>query len=608
MKFCIKLFLIFHILFQTVNIAKADVDNNSIKSEIKKLIGECGKKFKNHEYDSALFFIDSALIKVKHVRDSHLFLVCYNYKGVVLKSQSKYNLCLQAYNNALRYLPDDEYNINRLKLLLNIAVVHRMQGQFSKALLVLDDALKNSESYPLSSTLASCFDEFAIILKDENSNRALVFLNKALTMRKELGNKKSIAKSYNHLGSFYNMNKDYSKALFHYRNSLKIHDELKSSKSISIACTNIGNLYLRIEKLDSAKMYYNRSLDIKVNIRDRNGEAVVCAAMGELYAKTNNYYKAETYLVRAKKIAEEIEVLYLQQEIYLQLKNLYAAQNKSKKALAYYDKYIAVKDSIFSIFSTENLQEMETRYQIRENSQKMEVLNIEKEAKEQENRYMKIVLAVFLFSLLPLAYVVKQLQKNKLLEERISGENQECNRISRELHDGVASSLSHLCRSMENDHTDQNFVGQLRSISDEVRGISHQLNITAIAAQDFRAALSDSLPLNRFLEGIDLQIDMAGNFDIYDYKVKVNLIRIVQELVNNSLKHAQASTIIIKFRQEKKHLCMEYADDGIGIGMDTEKVSKGNGWLNIKERVAYLSGKMDVVTSRGDGFYIKVVI
>jgi signal transduction histidine kinase len=252
------------------------------------------------------------------------------------------------------------------------------------------------------------------------------------------------------------------------------------------------------------------------------------------------------------------------------------------------------------------MQEMETRYQTREKEQQIEVLNIEKEVKEQESLYMKIVLGVILFSLLPLGFFVRQYHKYRLLQERISGENRECNRISRDLHDGVASSLSHLCRTMERENTDQEFAVQLRKISDEVRGISHQLNMNAIGNQKFREALSDSLPLDHFPEDIDLKMHLSDDFEIDDYKKKIYIIRIVQELINNSLKYAQASTIIIKFKKENSKLQLEYADDGIGV--DLEKIRKGNGWHNIHERVEFLSGKVKIESSEGNGFYLKVVI
>lgn len=159
---------------------------------------------------------------------------------------------------------------------------------------------------------------------------------------------------------------------------------------------------------------------------------------------------------------------------------------------------------------------------------------------------------------------------------------------------------------MEKVNGDDTFVKQLRKISDQVRGVSHQLNMNAIANQNFRDALSDSLYLNHFPQNIDLQIHLPVGFELEDFEKKINLIRIVQELVNNSLKHAQASSIVIKFRKESKSIQFEYADDGIGA--DLNKIRKGNGWFNVQERAELLSGKIDIQTSPGNGLYFKLVV
>jgi len=112
--------------------------------------------------------------------------------------------------------------------------------------------------------------------------------------------------------------------------------------------------------------------------------------------------------------------------------------------------------------------------------------------------------------------------------------------------------------------------------------------------------------LDHFPKDIDLKIHLSEDFEIDDYKKKIYIIRIVQELINNSLKHAQASTIIIKFKKENSKLQLEFADDGIGV--DLEKIRKGNGWHNIHERAEFLSGKLKIDSSEGNGFYLKLVV
>jgi signal transduction histidine kinase len=292
---------------------------------------------------------------------------------------------------------------------------------------------------------------------------------------------------------------------------------------------------------------------------------------------------------------------------------LYAAQKKGQKALYYYDKYIAVKDSIFNTESMKHMQEMETRYQTREKEQQIKLLHLENSNQElllQRTRLGNWLLAGFalllLLSILPVYYFIKQKQNYRLLQERSMAENKECNRISRELHDGVVSNLSYLCRWGEDEQVDGHFIQKLRKVSDEIRGISHQLNVNAIGKLAFRESLIDSLDLEHFPKDIDLKIYLLDDFEVVKYDEKMNWIRIIKELLNNSLKYADASIIQIQFLQNGKSIHFQYQDNGKGV--DLQKIKPGNGMQNIEDRVKLLGGKLEMKSEIGGGFECVITV
>jgi len=582
-------------------------ENESLRDDIKKNIKKGVFCWSKQQYDSAAFYLEIAELEARRIKDTQLLIACNNNQGLLYLASGEYDRGIRTYKEVLSISSDSIYKRSKLLALLNIGIIYKRKGDYEEAFKWLIKTQEFAESFPVGLELASCFNLIGIIKEEqEKYTEALQYHKKSLKIRKEHGYQKGIVGSLNNLASVYKKQGLYSKALNFYNESLALAKQLKNREYLAYIYHNIGDLEIKIHEYSNARVNIHESLRLRKEIADIYGVVASNVLLSKLNIIEKKYFQARTNLLSARNMAEEINALELQREVFLQLKNLYAAQNKGKQALAYYDKYIAVKDSIFNTENMQHMQEMETRYQTREKEQQIEVLNIEKEAKAQESLYMKIVLGVFLFSMLPLAFFMKQRQKTRLLQERIAGENRECNRISRDLHDGVASSLSHLCRSMEKEDTEQEFAVQLRKISDEVRGISHQLNMTAIGNQKFREALSDSLPLDHFPKDIDLKIHLSEDFEIDDYKKKIYIIRIVQELINNSLKHAQAATIIIKFKKDNSKLQLEYADDGVGV--DLEKISKGNGWHNIHERAEFLSGKLKIDSSEGNGFYLKLVV
>lgn len=109
--------------------------------------------------------------------------------------------------------------------------------------------------------------------------------------------------------------------------------------------------------------------------------------------------------------------------------------------------------------------------------------------------------------------------------------------------------------------------------------------------------------------GIDIQFVNEVGDKRFDAKVELSLYRTVQELVNNSLKHAKASTILIELSQENTNLLLQMSDDGIGFDLaEVNQPDRGIGLKNMESRLSVLKGKIifDVEKGRGSRFVIKV--
>ncbi|NMD29947.1 MAG: hypothetical protein GYA79_09565 [Bacteroidetes bacterium] len=90
----------------------------------------------------------------------------------------------------------------------------------------------------------------------------------------------------------------------------------------------------------------------------------------------------------------------------------------------------------------------------------------------------------------------------------------------------------------------------------------------------------------------------------------VTVYRIVQELVNNSIKHAAAKNVLVQlhFSPKEKQLAITVEDDGKGFDTTLLKQSTGIGWSNIQNRVEFLKGKLDVNSSIGKGTSVLIEI
>lgn len=195
---------------------------------------------------------------------------------------------------------------------------------------------------------------------------------------------------------------------------------------------------------------------------------------------------------------------------------------------------------------------------------------------------------------------------NRILAKRmlVDGLENERRRLSRELHDGVGPYLTSLKHYIENRVENQEQKIEMKKIVDdtisEIRLMSNALMPSSI--DDFGVGVT----LTNFVES--LQKSIAINIEYEDLTKQdstnitnhqgINLFRICQELINNSLKHSKAKNIRITLSEFDDFISLFYFDDGIGF--DRNNIKPGSGIINIKERVEICNGKIVINSKTGN--------
>jgi len=97
---------------------------------------------------------------------------------------------------------------------------------------------------------------------------------------------------------------------------------------------------------------------------------------------------------------------------------------------------------------------------------------------------------------------------------------------------------------------------------------------------------------------------------VLEQTTAITIYRIVQELINNTMKHAAAKTAIIQVTKSNGHISVTVEDDGKGFDTAILKQAKGMGWSNIQNRVEFLKGTLDVQSApeKGTSVYIELDI
>jgi len=222
--------------------------------------------------------------------------------------------------------------------------------------------------------------------------------------------------------------------------------------------------------------------------------------------------------------------------------------------------------------------------------------------RSQKQRLALGLLAVVLIAAIAfLVFYLKNQRKQAQLEKEVQatrlgalveGEDQERSRIARDLHDGISQLLFGVkLRLQVLELNDEQLLKILSNAIDEVRAISHNLAPTDMSEAGFMKALRQNA--ERINQSNQLAVELVSEIEQLplNQMQQTNLFRIAQEVLNNTLKHAAASKLILEVNLNEKSIQFIAKDNGKGMDTDVANAASGIGWNNIKARLQVLNGQ-----------------
>ncbi|MEJ0034172.1 MAG: sensor histidine kinase [Bacteroidota bacterium] len=195
----------------------------------------------------------------------------------------------------------------------------------------------------------------------------------------------------------------------------------------------------------------------------------------------------------------------------------------------------------------------------------------------------------------------------------------ERSRFAKDLHDGLGGMLSGVKLSLSNmkgnvvlngEHVDvfERALDMLDNSIHELRRVAHNLMPESLVKFGLAASLKDFCDFINSSKVIHVIFQQIGDYQRLEMSIEIVLYRIANELVNNALRHASATELIIQLNYDDHSLTLTVEDNGKGFDQGILDRTTGSGWPNIKSRVAYLKGTLDVQTSQGNGTSVNITI
>lgn len=380
---------------------------------------------------------------------------------------------------------------------------------------------------------------------------------------------------------------------------------------------------------DNAITSLDSAIKINLRIHDVAGLAWAYNKKGEIALKVGDMNLAFRSLRKADSLSQYSSSLENRKNIQYGFFKYYLLVGKTDSALKYNERYYVLNDSVFDLSTQKNIQEAEAKYQTEKTKAELVLVRVSalELAAESRNKELWlwatiiafIVLAiVFLISyrsyqnkrkLAQLELTVKESQLDEMMSNQESkaysamlrGQEEERERIAQDLHDRLGGTLAALkltLRRPENQILDEDLEIVDKAVN-EVRSIAHNLSSGILQKYGFNEAL---MQLKRTVErtgGVQFNIYLHPSVSALGQSVALELYRIIQELVSNSLRHANASEISIQTNLDENSFNLIYEDDGVGF--NPKEVKNGIGLGNIKTRVKKLKGNLHIDAEKGRG-------
>lgn len=523
------------------------------------------------------------------------------------------------------------------------AEIYYSNGKYLKSIVQQKEAISTLlQSARFDSLLAHSYKSTATCyLNLSKYDSALFFCNKAEALfhklgnlQKELGIKTNKAKIYFEIGDnkkslglldeIIHSNSDTASLLIAYHTKanifgqlnkidsalkidfmlLKNFEKIKDIKLTSPIYNNLANCYYYTNKIDSAIHYCKLSYNIDSIGGDKKNASANLHLLANINYEINKLDASLYYFQKAIKGFNATGNKKGALNVFIRLKEIYEKEGSLKKALEQQDSVLSYKNKINNLEVLKTIELLNVEF---ETEKKNNLINHQYDIINYKNKLLIILIILFLLIAGAIYIFIKTKTRLQLLKlqqhaslQVIATEQHERMRIARELHDGIGQKLTVLkMYASVNPTENKQQIDLLDGTIHEVRTLSHNLMPEILSLGLFVALkdlcdkinISDNLTcefkFNKDAEGISLAKD-----------IEVSIYRIMQETLNNMLKHAQASKIEVELLKLADKLTISIKDNGVGFDTRAILQSKGIGWGNILTRAKIINANLEVNSNK----------
>jgi signal transduction histidine kinase len=532
---------------------------------------------------------------------------------------------------------------HRLMIFWNkdMAFLKAHKGEYEKSFMFYYNALAILQSYNIKdiNLVGTLYSDIGSLWQHVNQMPiSLYYLLRAEKLVLQAGNRKQLGRVYVNLGNAFAAKGEFQKSQEYFTKAIMLSSQTRDVYALQIAYISLALRSLREGNTDTATQYFKKAIATSSKTNPVNSRILPYLNLSRIYLAKGDHSKAlqlaDSALRLAKSLPSYTYIAYSQR----QLAEAYEATSDWQQAYRHLKFSTLLLDSLTSDHKISAANQLEIKYRTAEKDKQLiqqQLLLTQKETTVREQNFW--IWSISIGSLLSIVLFVSlyriKSHKQKLQQERIrnlekdqeirrlqavmQGEEKERTRIAWELHDGIVSQLLAVklrFRAALPSDTEQRFnkeafeqgFSYLEATTKDLRKTAHNLMPEAVLNAGLVNALDDFCQ-KMDSEEISINFSVVGTIVRFDQPHELSLYRMVQELVQNAIKYADASNVLVQLYYKEGSLGITVEDNGSGL----KKTAPGNvngGLRNMKERIKLMNGTMEITSSTDEGLTIDLDI
>jgi two-component system NarL family sensor kinase len=645
------LYLILFITFPSIFFSQTPLIDSLIKESAKttthdtikiKLYGDIAWEYLGNDIVKSLEFANKELLLAQKLNINADIAQAESDIGSIYNRKSSFDTALIHYNKALAIREKLKQDVKVAGIYSNIATVLMRQSKFEEALAINFKSLKIFEKIGDEVKQAISLGNIGNLYYELEQNiPAEKFFRKALALAIKTNHLITQGNSLVNIGGikFEEAVKNdivvntslLDTALVYFLEAEKKLIEVNAVFNLAAAYNNIGRIYSIKKDYSNALLFYEKSLQTRITLGDNFGIGLSYLNLAEAEKQLGNHLKNIEYLEKASDI-------FLSLKNYINLKQAYGklaeAHEQSKNyvaSLKYYQLYSSYKDSVYNEDNAKQMAEMHTKYEVEKKDLELEKNKAELEIKEEQAFIKNIIItSIIIFTILIiisgiLFFRKKQIENQAKLNIEIAlqkeirtkaildAEEKERRRIAQDLHDGVGQLLSAAKLNLSNLESKittydeaqkvamQNALSLVDDSVKEVRAVSHNMMPNTLIKLGLTSAIREFITKLGSAPSLKVDLEIIGLDSRLENQLETVLYRVIQEIVNNIIKHAKASHISMQIIKHETELNVLIEDNGVGFDTSNIENFEGIGLKGIQTRIEYLNGSVHFDSTLGRG-------